>query len=88
MKLSEMLSLNDINLDEKVPADDKTQSERYKRALVVVNALRGVTMLVDATNQAPPTDIIKSIEKLQKDPVAEIRSSASAVIKKINRIAG
>ena len=85
--LSEMLSLNDINLDEKVP-DDKTQSERYKRALVVVNALRGVTMLVDATNQAPPTDIIKSIEKLQKDPVAEIRSSASAVIKKINRIAG
>lgn len=85
--LSEMLSLNDINLDEKVP-DDKTQSERYKRALVVVNALRGVTMLIDATNQAPPTDIIKSIEKLQKDPVAEIRSSASAVIKKINRIAG
>ena len=85
--LSEMLSLNDINLDEKVP-DDKTQSERYKRALVVVNALRGVTMLIDATNQAPPTDIIKSIEKLQKDPGAEIRSSASAVIKKINRIAG
>ena len=28
------------------------------------------------------------IKELQKDPVAEIRSSASAVIKKINRIAG
>jgi hypothetical protein len=55
---------------------------------VVVNALRGVTMLVDATSQAPPTDIVKLIKELQQDPVAEIRSSASAVIKKINRIAG
>ncbi|HBU38311.1 MAG TPA: hypothetical protein DEB70_10975 [Planctomycetaceae bacterium] len=83
--LSEMLSLEDIHLDEKV-LDDKTQSERYKRALVVVNALRGVTMLVDTTNEAPPTDIIKGIKGLQRDPVAEIRSSAIAVIKKIDRM--
>ena len=85
--LSEMLSLEDIHLDEKV-LDDKTQSERYKRALVVVNALRGVTMLVDKTKQSPPTSIIKAIRGLQQDPVAEIRSSASAVIKKIDRISG
>ena len=85
--LSEMLSLEDIHLDKKV-LDDKTQSERYKRALVVVNALRGVTMLIDTTKQAPPTGVIKVIERLQQDPVAEIRSSASAVIKKIDRISG
>ncbi|MGI9447524.1 MAG: HEAT repeat domain-containing protein [Pirellulales bacterium] len=85
--LSEMLSLEDIQLDETV-LDDKTQSERYKRALVVVNALRGVTMLIDTTKQAPPTGVIKVIEGLQQDPVAEIRSSASAVIKKIDRISG
>ncbi len=85
--LSEMLSLEDIHLDEKV-LDDKTQSERYKRALVVVNALRGVTMLVDKTKQSPPTSIIKVIRGLQQDPVAEIRSSASAVIKKIDRVSG
>ena len=85
--LSEMLSLEDIQLDETV-LDDKTQSERYKRALVVVNALRGVTMLVDKTKQSPPTSIIKVIRGLQQDPVAEIRSSASAVIKKIDRVSG
>ncbi|MGB0655439.1 MAG: HEAT repeat domain-containing protein [Pirellulales bacterium] len=85
--LSEMLSLEDIHLDKKV-LDDKTQSERYKRALVVVNALRGVTMLIDTTKQAPPTGVIEVIERLQQDPVAEIRSSASAVIKKIDRISG
>ena len=85
--LLEMLSLEDIHLDKKV-LDDKTQSERYKRALVVVNALRGVTMLIDTTKQAPPTGVIKVIERLQQDPVAEIRSSASAVIKKIDRISG
>lgn len=85
--LSEMLSLEDIHLDKKV-LDDKTQSERYKRALVVVNALRGVTMLIDTTKQAPPTGVTEVIERLQQDPVAEIRSSASAVIKKIDRISG
>ena len=85
--LSEMLSLEDIHLDKKV-LDDKTQSERYKRALVVVNALRGVTILIDTTKQAPPTGVIEVIERLQQDPVAEIRSSASAVIKKIDRISG
>jgi hypothetical protein len=45
-------------------------------------------MLVDKTKQAPPTSIIKVIRGLQQDPVAEIRSSASAVIKKIDRISG
>jgi hypothetical protein len=45
-------------------------------------------MLVDTTNEAPPTGIIKLIKGLQQDPVAEIRSSAIAVIKKIDRISG
>ncbi len=85
--LSEMLSLQDVVLSNKASADEM-QSERYKRALVVVNALRGVTMLVDATNQPPPTGVITLIKDLREDPVAEIRSSATAVIKKINRITG
>ena len=85
--LSEMLALEDVYLDEKTP-DDKMQSERYKRALVVVNALRGITMLIDATNEGPPTGVIKKIEELQQDSVAEVRSSAKAVIKKIDRLAG
>ena len=85
--LSEMLALEDVYLDEKTP-DDKMQSERYKRALVVVNALRGITMLIDATNEGPPSGIIKKIEELQQDSVAEVRSSAEAVIKKIDRLAG
>ena len=85
--LSEMLALEDVYLDEKTP-DDKMQSERYKRALVVVNALRGITMLIDATNEGPPSGITKKIEELQQDSVAEVRSSAKAVIKKIDRLAG
>ena len=85
--LSEMLALEDVYLDEKTP-DDKMQSERYKRALVVVNALRGITMLIDATNEGPPSGIITKIEELQQDSVAEVRSSAKAVIKKIDRLAG
>ncbi len=85
--LSEMLALEDVYLDEKTP-DEKMQSERYKRALVVVNALRGITMLIDATNEGPPSGIIKKIEELQQDSVAEVRSSAKAVIKKIDRLAG
>jgi len=85
--LSEMLALEDVYLDEKTP-DDKMQSERYKRALVVVNALRGITMLIDATNEGPPSCIIEKIEELQQDSVAEVRSSAKAVIKKIDRLAG
>ena len=85
--LSEMLALEDVYLDEKTP-NDKMQSERYKRALVVVNALRGITMLIDATNEGPPSGVIKKIEELQQDSVAEVRSSAKAVIKKIDRLAG
>lgn len=85
--LSEMLALEDVYLDEKTP-DDKMQSERYKRALVVVNALRGITMLIDATNEGPPSGVIKKIEELQQDSVAEVRISAKAVIKKIDRLAG
>jgi HEAT repeat protein len=83
--LSEMLSRQDVVLSSKASADEM-QSERYKRALIVVNALRGVTMLVDATNQPPPTGVTTLIKDLQQDSVAEIRSSAAAVILKINRI--
>ena len=84
--LSEMLSRQDVVLSEKASADEM-QSERYKRALIVVNALRGVTMLIDATNQPPPTGVTALIKDLQQDTVEEIRSSAAAVIKKISRIA-
>jgi hypothetical protein len=43
-------------------------------------------MLIDATNQPPPTGVTALIKDLQQDTVAEIRSSADAVIKKISRI--
>ncbi|MFM8635906.1 MAG: HEAT repeat domain-containing protein [Planctomycetia bacterium] len=83
--LSEMLSLDDIAVS---PATDspQAQSQRYKRALVVINALRGVAALVDATGSPPPAAIIARIESLQEDPVGDVRSSAAALLKKIERL--
>lgn len=86
--LEEMLSLP----DEPVPAGPQSpeaaaalQSKRYKRAMVVVNALRGVAFLVDAGAKDVPDRIERLIESLAKDPVAEVRSSAAAILLKLRR---
>lgn len=83
--LAEMLTL----ADEAPPPgsdDPAAQSRRYKRALVVINALRGVAALVDATSTPPPAVIVERIEALQQDPVGDVRSSAAALLKKIERL--
>lgn len=83
--LGEMLALDDIAT--RPNASPAEQSQRYKRALVVMNALRGVAALVDATGAAPPAAIVGRIESLANDPVADVRSSAAALLKKIRRLA-
>lgn len=83
--LGEMLALEDIPPS---PGDDAAaQSRRYKRALVVVNALRGVALLVDAGHEPPPAAIIERVRAVSSDPVGDVRSSATALLKKIERIA-
>lgn len=83
--LGEMLTLDDVAATP--DASPAEQSRRYKRALVVINALRGVAALVDATGAAPPAAIAARIETLANDPVADVRSSAAALLKKIQRLA-
>ena len=52
----------------------------------MVNALRGVALLVDATQQPPPKNVLNRVEAATQDPVADVRSSATAVLKKIERL--
>jgi hypothetical protein len=83
--LAEMLALDDV-----IPRPDASpaeQSQRYKRALVVVNALRGVAALVDVTGLAPPASLVERIKALENDPVSDVRSSAAALRKRIERLA-
>jgi HEAT repeat protein len=83
--LGEMLALPDTPPD---PGDDAAaQSRRYKRALVVVNALRGVALLVDATHEPPPAGLVERLKAAASDPVGDVRSGAAALLKKIERIA-
>jgi len=82
--LCEMLALEDLPLT--AAADPVAQSQRYKRALVVVNALRGVALLVDATHEPPPKTLLERVQETGDDPVADVRSSAAALLKKIERL--
>jgi hypothetical protein len=79
--LAEMLALEDIEAG----PDEQSQSERYKRALVVVNALKAVALLVDATGNEPPGGIVSRVEALRSDPVSDVKAAATAVAEKINR---
>jgi hypothetical protein len=81
--LAEMLSLADV---EAPPGDEAKQAQRYKRALVAVNGLKAVGLLVDTTRQAPPDRVIDLVAALGKDPVADVRTSATALIDKIDRM--
>ncbi len=79
--LAEMLALEDVDAG----PDEQSQSERYKRALVVVNALRAVALLVDATGASPPDGIVARVEELKDDPVSDVKAAASAVVERIQR---
>jgi HEAT repeat protein len=85
--LAEMLALPDLEPTADSASDPVAQSRRYKRALVVVNALRGVALLIDATHEPPPRQVIDRLERLTQDPVGDVRSSAQALLKKIERLA-
>ena len=82
--LSEMLATPDIETT--AASSDEEQSQRYKRVLVVVNALRGIAALVDVTSEQPPGQVTAIVQRLEKDKVAEVRSSAAAVAKKVARL--
>ena len=82
--LAELLGTPDVELT--ADPSDEEQSQRYKRVLLVVNALRGVASLIDSTGEQPPGAVTKQIEKLQADKEAEARSSAAAMLKKISRL--
>jgi HEAT repeat protein len=84
--IGEMLALEDITPERAAAPDVETQSRRYKRALVVVNALRGVALLIDATHEPPPAAILDRIRRLAADPVGDVRSSAAELEKKIGRL--
>jgi HEAT repeat protein len=85
--LAEMLALPDVAPEPDTAADPAAQSRRYKRALVVINALRGVALLVDATHEPPPRELLDRVEQLTQDPVGDVRTSAAALLKKIERLA-
>ena len=81
--LEEMLTLPDVE----VPAgDDAKQSERYKRAIVALNALKAVGLLVDATRAPPPAAVAARVTALRKDPVPDVRTAATALAAKLERI--
>ncbi len=87
--LAEMLALPDVaDVAEAAgdTVDAAAQSRRYKRALVVVNALRGLALLVDGTNEPPPRQVLDRVEQLKQDPVGDVRSSAEALLKKVERL--
>jgi hypothetical protein len=88
--LGEMLALADPGAGPGAAAGGEeeaaAQSRRYKRALVVVNALRGVALLVDATHAAPPGNVVERVRQLEQDPVSDVRSSAKALLEKVTRL--
>ncbi|MFM9011083.1 MAG: HEAT repeat domain-containing protein [Planctomycetota bacterium] len=82
--LGEMLDEPDVV----AAADDRRgQAERYRRAMVVVNALKGVGLLVDATGSAPPEPVARRIAALTKDAVPDVRNGALALQRRIERLA-
>ena len=81
--LAEMLALPDVATR---PGDDESQAARYKRAMVVVNAIKGVGLLVDDTGDAPPGRIVSALEGLREDAIPDVRQGAAAVLRRIERL--
>ncbi len=81
--LAEMLALPDVA----APAGDpESQAERYKRAMVVVNALKGVGLLVDHAAEPPPGDIMTAIAALRDDGIADVRQGSAALLRRVERL--
>jgi len=85
--LEEMLSLPDEPAPKPEARDDAAQSKRYKRALVVLNALRGLARLVDATHASLPDGIVGRLKALADDPVSDVRAGVTALQAKLARVA-
>jgi hypothetical protein len=83
-----MLSIPDEPPPAGAARDDVAQSKRYKRALVVLNALRGLAMMVDATGQPLPAGIVEKVKTLAGDPVSDVRAGVTALQTKLARITG
>lgn len=81
--LGEMLSLPDVV----APAGNpEAQAERYKRAMVVVNALKGVGLLVDQSSEPPPGSILEAIAGLEDDGIPDVRQGAKALLRRVERL--
>jgi uncharacterized protein with von Willebrand factor type A (vWA) domain len=78
-----MLALPDIAA---APGDEEAQASRYKRVVIVVNALRGAGLLIDAGRVAPAESIVTAIAVLEKDPAQDVREAATALRLKIGRL--
>jgi hypothetical protein len=81
--LEEMLDLPDVPA---APGDEEAQANRYRRALIVVNALKAVGLLIDATGVAPPAAIMARLAALADDPVGDVRAAAAALARRIDRL--
>jgi HEAT repeat protein len=81
--IGEMLALPDVATP---PGDQAAQAARYRRAMIVVNALKGVGLLVDDTGRPPPEAIAALVAKLADDPAGDVRSSAAALGRRIGRL--
>ena len=81
--LGEMLALPDV---EAVAGDESGQSRRYKRTLVVVNALKAVGEIVDRTREPPPGAVADAVERLGNDPASDVRVAARALLGKFERL--
>jgi HEAT repeat protein len=82
--LEEMLALPDTAAP---PGDDAAQANRYRRALIVVNALKAVGLLIDATDAVPPAAVVAQLATLAQDPVGDVRAAAVALNRRIERLA-
>jgi HEAT repeat protein len=81
--LAEMLALPD---EPAAAGDDVAQASRYRRVLIVVNALKAVGLLMDESAQAPPGAVVDRVAALGTDPVGDVRAAATAVAGKIERL--
>jgi hypothetical protein len=82
--LEEMLGLPD---EAARPGDEAAQSRRYRRALIVVNALKAIGLLVDASSLPPPAAVTAAVRALTTDPVGDVRAAAAALSRRIERLA-
>ena len=81
--LSEMLALPDPPAPK---GDEAAQATRYRRVLIVVNALKAIGLLMDESAQAPPDGVAALVASLGQDPVGDVRAAANAVAGKISRL--